>query len=241
MRKQLPGLLLVLSLIVAVCNESKVKADFNTLPDETKQAAEESKESGQAVASAVDAKNEKTRPELAMADTIVVLTSCDVGQISFEDAALGHGVFIHFLLEGLQGKAVDDHRELTLLDLFKYVGDYTTKYVAKRFGALQRPRLTGSVASSTRLLPPRKSPDSRGPQSGHRALLIGVDKYAMLNDARFPVADAEALAATLIKSGFPEQQVSLVCDTAADRDHLPSRANILRSLRPPQMPPDPVI
>jgi uncharacterized caspase-like protein len=35
----------------------------------------------------------------------LTLSSCAPGQISWEDEKLGDGVFTHFLLEGLAGKA----------------------------------------------------------------------------------------------------------------------------------------
>ena len=35
-------------------------------------------------------------------------TSCGEGQMAIEDQELGHGVFMHFVLDGLKGKAADE-------------------------------------------------------------------------------------------------------------------------------------
>ena len=50
------------------------------------------------------------RQALALARGQAVLASCDVGQFSFEDAKLGHGVFTYHLLGGLRGQAGADGR-----------------------------------------------------------------------------------------------------------------------------------
>jgi hypothetical protein len=77
---------------------------------------------------------------------ISLLASCSPGQFARENEKLGHGVFIHFVLEGLQGKAADDDGVVRLGRLLDYTSLNTLKYVHDEFNAAQRPyyRLEGS-------------------------------------------------------------------------------------------------
>lgn len=66
------------------------------------------------------------RDALARAQGQAVLASCDVGQFSFEDPKLGHGVFTYHLLEALGGKAATDPQGLITLG---HVSDYVARSV----------------------------------------------------------------------------------------------------------------
>ncbi|MEH2253151.1 GUN4 domain-containing protein [Nostoc sp.] len=57
---------------------------------------------------------------------VALLTSAEVNEVSFEDTKWGggHGVFTHFLLEGMRGAADRDHNGVvTIGELFEYVRD----------------------------------------------------------------------------------------------------------------------
>lgn len=71
-----------------------------------------------------------------------VISSCKTGQISWEDKTLGHGVFTHFLLEGLRGKAAQDG-QISVHGLFSYVNYQTKRYVRLNFEDSQIPLLRG--------------------------------------------------------------------------------------------------
>ena len=77
---------------------------------------------------------------------ITLLTSCSPGQFAREHEKLGHGVFIHFVLEGLAGKAADDDGVVRLGRLLDYTCINTQKYVHDQFNERQRPayKLEGS-------------------------------------------------------------------------------------------------
>src|SRR5690606_4774045 len=68
-------------------------------------------------------------------------------QISKEDESFGHGVFMHFLLEGLRGGA-DGNRDgqITLGELSTYAGRETKTHVARKFSDYQQPALAGNFA-----------------------------------------------------------------------------------------------
>lgn len=65
---------------------------------------------------------------------ILTLASCAVGQVSWEDAKPGHGVFVNYLLEGLSGKADAEERgnrdtRVSLLELYNYANIKTKRFV----------------------------------------------------------------------------------------------------------------
>ena len=82
---------------------------------------------------------------------LLVLSSCVSGQVSYEAPALGHGVFLHFVMQGLSGKA--DHRELNphangdgqvdVPELFSFAAKESAAYVAKTFNSQQTPEKYG--------------------------------------------------------------------------------------------------
>lgn len=77
---------------------------------------------------------------------ILLLTSCAPGQISMEEEEFGHGVFMHYMLEGLEGKAdVDNNDKVSLVELYKYVNRHTKTYVARKFNGHQTPALKGDI------------------------------------------------------------------------------------------------
>jgi uncharacterized caspase-like protein len=50
---------------------------------------------------------------------ILLLNSCAPGQKSLEDEKIGHGVFMHFFMQGLTGKAATPTGSVFFLDLFQ--------------------------------------------------------------------------------------------------------------------------
>jgi hypothetical protein len=69
------------------------------------------------------------------------LLSCDHNQQSYEVKELGHGIFTHFLIQGLQGKA-SDSGIIRPLQLFEYVQRQTSEYT----NSTQTPKV---IADST--------------------------------------------------------------------------------------------
>jgi formylglycine-generating enzyme required for sulfatase activity len=82
----------------------------------------------------------------------VALFSCSKGQKSYETEKLGsgHGVFFHFVLDGLRGKAKNDDGEVTWDDLVAYVKRRVPKVVIKVVGdgAQQSPVNLGEMANA---------------------------------------------------------------------------------------------
>jgi tetratricopeptide (TPR) repeat protein len=72
---------------------------------------------------------------------LVAFFSCGVGEKSYEDAELKHGVFFHHLLQGWRGAAANEDGEVTLERLVAYTRKETKKYTHLKRGAIQRPFL----------------------------------------------------------------------------------------------------
>jgi hypothetical protein len=89
----------------------------------------------------------------------VAFFSCSEGEKAYEHADLKHGVFFHFVIEGLRGAAADaGEREIVVPDLEKYVKRHVRDFVREKYGVRQMPELTGStrelVPLAIRDLPP---------------------------------------------------------------------------------------
>jgi formylglycine-generating enzyme required for sulfatase activity len=82
---------------------------------------------------------------------LLLLTSCGEGQVAFEEPQFGHGVFMHFVLDGLAGKAADEDGDVTLTGLYTYASSHTKKYVAQKFSGFQTPALEGKIDANFEL------------------------------------------------------------------------------------------
>jgi len=73
------------------------------------------------------------------AQGLAVLQSTQPGGFSFEDAKLGHGVFTHYLVQGLGGEAADKDGWITFDGLRNYLTKKVRQHVEDRFGHVQAP------------------------------------------------------------------------------------------------------
>ncbi len=83
--------------------------------------------------------------------SVAALFSCNEKEVSWQDASLGggHGVFSHFVIEGLKGKADEEagNRDgsVTLDELTGYVKENVFQFVRVKHATSQEPRLMGSL------------------------------------------------------------------------------------------------
>ncbi len=75
----------------------------------------------------------------------VVITASGPNEVALESAALGHGIFTYYLLEGLAGKA-DRNGDgiVTVSELYEYVEDQVDR-AARLAGGRQRPLMKGEI------------------------------------------------------------------------------------------------
>jgi uncharacterized caspase-like protein len=95
-----------------------------------------------------------TRPAVAEPPAgVVALFSCSQGERAFEHEELKHGVFFHYVIEGLQGQAAPEgETEVTVGDLESYVQRGVDRFVRARFGTSQRPERRGQVRGAVALV-----------------------------------------------------------------------------------------
>jgi formylglycine-generating enzyme required for sulfatase activity len=100
----------------------------------------------------------------------VALFSCKSGERAFETDRLGtgHGVFFHYVIEGLKGEAKNDKDEVTWARLSEYVIDRVSDQVPVLIGggARQTPHEIKNLTGKSPVLarPPRSQPVEEGPK-----------------------------------------------------------------------------
>jgi sulfatase modifying factor 1 len=83
--------------------------------------------------------------------SVAALFSCSDKEVSWEDKDLdgGHGVFFHFVIQGLSGKADEERgnkdQKVELDELYSYVKDNVRSFVARKHATTQLPRLVGDI------------------------------------------------------------------------------------------------
>ena len=89
--------------------------------------------------------NDQFLDRLTRSRVRVIITASGPNEVALELAELGHGVFTHFVLEGLRGKA-DRNRDgiVTVSELYEYVEDQVDT-TARRAGGRQRPLMKGEI------------------------------------------------------------------------------------------------
>src|SRR5262249_54371265 len=77
---------------------------------------------------------------------VAALFSCSAGELAFEHDELKHGVFFHFVIQGLRGAAdLDGDRTVSLPELDLYVKKRVADYVRGAAGKEQTPNLVGNT------------------------------------------------------------------------------------------------
>ena len=110
---------------------------------------------------------------------IMLLESCGPGQVSIEDEQFQHGVFTHFLLEGLSGKAASVGGTVTLAGLYDYASLQTKIHVARRFNDYQTPALQGQISGPFEIGTALPSGHSITDSIGMKLVLIPPGEFIM--------------------------------------------------------------
>jgi formylglycine-generating enzyme required for sulfatase activity len=115
----------------------------------------------------------------------VALFSCASGQKSYETTKLGrgHGVFFHFVLEGLRGKAKNEDGTVTWQDLTAYVQRQVPRAAVKVIGegAQQSPEQIGRITSAPVLVQENEPTEEKAFTNsiGMKLVLIPRGKFKM--------------------------------------------------------------
>jgi formylglycine-generating enzyme required for sulfatase activity len=144
---------------------------------------------------------------------ILLLTSCAPGEVAREDRDLGHGVFMHYLLEGLEGKAdSSSNGRVSLMELYVYANSRTKTHVARKFADSQRPALKGDIHDDFDLTEMACLPKEITNSIGMKLVLIPAGAFPMGTSAAqvdrllqtFPDLKAEQL-----QDEMPQRQVRI--------------------------------
>ena len=117
---------------------------------------------------------------------IWLLQSSSPGEQSWEDDEIKRGIFTHYLVEGLGGKAADSDGKVTFLGLSKYASDATQHRVFGKHRKEQRPYYSGKGRDPV-IVPPKSSnhfDTSPKPQSGERQ--PGERMVLIINQVEYP-------------------------------------------------------
>lgn len=96
-----------------------------------------------------------TRPQkVRLPGGTAALFSCSDGEVAYEIDDLRHGVFFHFVIEGLQGKAdLDADRDVSVEELSHYAKRRVSDYVRANFsGERQMPQLLNNVRGAANVV-----------------------------------------------------------------------------------------
>jgi len=75
----------------------------------------------------------------------VVITACDVNELSLETPGMGHGLFTYYLIEGLKGKAdMDKDGLVTIHELYEFLTENVKRH-ALELGGSMHPIIKGSI------------------------------------------------------------------------------------------------
>jgi Tfp pilus assembly protein PilF len=146
------------------------------------------------------------------------LFSCSSGQRAYETAKLGggHGVFFHFVLEGLRGKAKNRDGEVTWDDLSGYVKRQVTRQVPRIIGggARQAPHLVADLTGDSPVLV-RTSPGAAALARGriHLARQEYAQAIQALNEAvRLDSDEPRAYACRALALAMRRHHLDAVAD-----------------------------
>jgi formylglycine-generating enzyme required for sulfatase activity/uncharacterized caspase-like protein len=92
-----------------------------------------------------------------------LLLSCESGQASYEARQLGHGVFLHHLIEGMKGRAVNAEGSLTLTSLADYAASATQRWVSENLGGEEQLPVLKSEGTTWVLAQRARAPDTPQP------------------------------------------------------------------------------
>lgn len=107
--------------------------------DACRETIESSKRGGQTA-------DERFMKELKAAEGTALISSCSSGEVSWEDQSFGHGIFMHYFLEGLSGKAEERGGFITLGNASKYAAKKVLEWTRGQGRIKQEPRFDGELA-----------------------------------------------------------------------------------------------
>jgi len=164
----------------------------------------------------------------------LAMISCSSGEQSHEDPKLGHGIFMHYVLEGLSGKADtayrgDGNNIISYRELEDYVYRKTSDHAwaaherpqtPKFYAKWELPNFNLAEVQRPEAISPTLDPAKPRRETQLHLLAIGVSKYADESaNLQYAAADAEAFATLFRERGAESYGEGLVhIETLLDKN-----------------------
>ena len=158
-----------------------------------------------------------TRPQRALPPGgVAAFFSCSAGEKAYENAGLKHGVFFHFVIEGLQGKAdLDRDGQVDLDELVAYTRKRVPDFVADTYGddVRQMPELKGTTQGTVALVKldgggrPDATTEKTGQKDDYTAPTLGM-KMKLIKPGKFLMGSPEGEEGRFVNEG-PQHEVEI--------------------------------
>jgi len=130
------------------------------------------------------------------------LYACNVGERAYEWAEKGHGVFSYYLLEGLNGEAVNSQGEVTVTTLAEYTQGNVVKWAEEFRGKKQTPWLSLQGGAKLVLAEGVDKVETTAPLRTTSSIDTEAEMWAMVKDSS-DISDIEDFLST-----FPAGKLS---------------------------------
>jgi tetratricopeptide (TPR) repeat protein len=144
-----------------------------------------------------------TRPQVRpVPGGVAAFFSCSRGQEAFEDDRLKHGVFFHYVIEGLRGAAAPPGvREVTLAALQDYVTRRVSDFVRTKLGREQTPELRNQTRGLVALASAAGEAPATGRPREVEARNVALERPGASSAAEAPAPDPRREARELVARG----------------------------------------
>ena len=122
------------------------------------------------------------------------LYACNVGERAYEWADKGHGVFSYYLLDGLNGEAVNSQGEVTVTGLAEYTQSQVVKWAEEFRGKKQTPWLSLQGGAKLVLAKGVDKVEATAPLKTISSIDAEAEMWAMVKDSDDPNDIEEFLA-----------------------------------------------
>lgn len=144
-------------------------------------------------------RSEDINSAMRPARSVAVMAACMEDQVAWEERNVGHGIFTHYLLQGLLGDAADHQGDLTANNLYDVISRNMASHESKRddkqmpvFGGRVSGRLVIGSGLTPTLPPPLPEDDFKEIEREAIALLDEYNDFkAEFNDATWRATGSE--------------------------------------------------
>jgi formylglycine-generating enzyme required for sulfatase activity len=131
-------------------------------------------------------KIQRSRDNSGTPSVSATLYACSVGERAYEWADKGHGVFSYYLLEGLNGEAVNSQGEVTVTGLAEYTQREVMQWAEEYRGKNQTPQFYQSGGAKLVLVEGVDKVEATAPVKTASSIDAEAEMWAMVKDSDDP-------------------------------------------------------